>query len=252
MAVIGILGVGGLAQLMVRGWAGLGHQFILSPRGANGAAALAQDYGCEIAASNQAVLERADMIFVSLPVAGASDELTRLRFHSRHRVLSAVTGLGLAALRASIAPATGSISMMPGYANAYRLGPCLIHPADDAWGALLGQVGPVHVLDDEDQFTTAASFGAFSGASVAFMAHMIDWFIAKGLPPDTARALVAGTLRGNAEVVLREPRAMTDIAKGVTTPGGITLQLIDILNSHAALDAWDEGMNAVLARIRGA
>ncbi|HQY44443.1 MAG TPA: pyrroline-5-carboxylate reductase dimerization domain-containing protein, partial [Paracoccaceae bacterium] len=62
-------------------------------------------------------------------------------------------------------------------------------------------------------------------------------------------ALVAGTLRGNAEVLLQEPRPLPDIAKGVTTPGGITLQLLDHLEGRGALSAWGDGLDAVLRRI---
>ena len=81
------------------------------------------------------------------------------------------------------------------------------------------------------------------------MAQVIRWFTAQGLAPETARALVAGTLRGNAEVLLQEPRPLDDIAKGVTTPGGITLQFLDILRQRGALDAWDEALDAVHHRI---
>ncbi|MCX8510010.1 MAG: hypothetical protein ORN49_14240, partial [Rhodobacteraceae bacterium] len=164
-------------------------------------------------------------------------------------VLSAMAGTGLVRLSQVIGAAKGAIGMMPGYANAYRLGPSILFPADDFWRDFLSAVGPVHVMEDEAQFTAAATFGAFSGATVGFMAHIIQWFEAQGLPHEVARALVAGTLRGNAEVLLQEPRPLAEIAKGVTTPGGITLQLLNILNGHGALAAWDEGLSSVLKRI---
>jgi pyrroline-5-carboxylate reductase len=154
-------------------------------------------------------------------------------------------------LRQLVAPARAYVGMMPGYANAYGMGPSILYPDDAFWHGFLGHIGPVHDFENEALFTAAATFGAFSGATVGFMAHMIGWFEAQGLDHDTARALVAGTVRGNAEVLLREPRPLADIAKGVTTPGGITLQLLDILNARGALVAWDAGMDAVLARIGG-
>lgn len=249
MATIGILGVGGLAALMLRGLQGSGHRFILSPRGAEVAGRLAAEFGCIVAESNQAVVDGADAVFVSLPAASGAEELSRLTFRPGQPVLSAMAGTGLARLSEVIGPAKGTIGMMPGYANAYRMGPCLLCPKDMFWKDFLAHVGPVHMFEDEAEYTVAATFGAFSGATVAFMAHVIGWFEAQGLRPEVARALVAGTLRGNAEVLLQEPRPLAEIAKGVTTPGGITLQLLDILNSHGALAAWDEGLDAVLKRI---
>lgn len=251
MATIGILGVGGLAGLLLRGFQGAGHRFILSPRGADTAARLAAEYGYEIAASNQAVVDQSDAVFVSLPAATGAEELARLTFRPGQPVLSAMAGTGLDRLRAVIGPARGTVGMMPGYANAYRLGPSILCPDDDFWRGVLAHIGPVHVLEDEKLFTAAATFGAFSGATVGWMAHIIGWYQAQGLDHDTARALVAGTLRGNAEVLLSEPRPISEIAAGVTTPGGITLQLLDILQAQGALTAWDTGLDAVLARISG-
>ncbi|WP_284164894.1 pyrroline-5-carboxylate reductase dimerization domain-containing protein [Frigidibacter sp. SD6-1] len=249
MTTVGFLGVGGLAGLMLRGLQGAPYRFLLSPRGAEAAARLSADFGYEIAASNQDLVDRSDAIFVALPAATGAEDLSRLTFRPGQPVLSAMAGTGLARLAEVIGPAKAAIAMMPGYANAYRVGPSILHPQDDFWHAFLAHVGPIHVLDTEAQFTAAATFGALSGASVWWMAHLADWFAAKGLPPETARALVAGTLRGNAEVLLQEDRPLADIAKGVTTPGGITLQLLDFLNGKGALNAWHDGLDAVLKRI---
>ena len=83
------------------------------------------------------------------------------------------------------------------------------------------------------------------------MAHIIGWFEARGLPPETARALVAATLRGNAEVLLREDRPLDDIARSVVTPGGISEMVLGSLAERGALEAWDAGLDRVLKRIGG-
>lgn len=248
---IGIMGIGELAGLLMRGLAGSPCRFILSPRNAANAARLARDFGAAVAASNQDVVDRADAVLVCLPAATGAEELARLRFRSGQPVLSAMAGTGLARLAAAIGPATGAIAMMPGYANAFGLGPCLLYPRDAFWADFLAPLGPVLPFDDEATYTAAATFGAFSGATMTFMAQAIRWFEAQGLDPDTARGLVAGTLRGNAEVLLREPASLEEIVAGVTTPGGITQQLLDILNRRGALAAWAEAMDAVHARLKG-
>lgn len=250
MTTIGFLGVGGLAELMVRGLQGSGYRILLSPRGASVSARLSTAFGCEVAVSNQAVVDGADGIFVSLPAATGAEELARLTFRPGQPVLSAMAGTGLAKLQSVIGPARAAVAMMPGYANAYRVGPSILFPDDAFWSVFLSKVGPVYGFADETSFTAAATFGAFSGATVGWMAHMIDWFQAQGVPPDTARALVAGTLRGNAEVLLQEDRPLADIARGVTTPGGITEMLLATLAKRGALDAWDDGLDAVLRRIK--
>lgn len=251
MITIGILGTGGLAALMVRGVQGAGYRLILSPRNAEVSARLAEEYGCEVAASNQALIDAVDGVFVSLPAATGADELAKLTFRPGQPVLSAMAGTGLARLQSVIGPAQAAVSMMPGYANALGVGPSILCPDDGFWRPVLAATGPVIAFDDEAIFTAAATFGAFSGASFGFMAQVIGWFQAQGLPPDTARALVAATLRGNAEVVLRENRSLPEIRSEVVTPGGISELLLTTLEEHEALQAWDEGLTRVLRRIGG-
>lgn len=251
MTTLGFLGTGHLAELMVRGLAGQGYRLVLSPRNAAIAARLAAEHGCAVADSNQAVVDAADGVFVSLPAAMGADELARLTFRPGQPVLSAMAGTGLARLQAVTGPAQAAVTMLPGYANAFRVGPSILHPEDGFWHEVLSKVGPVIAFDEEASFNAAAVFGAFSGASFGWMAHIIAWFQAQGLPPDTARVLVAATLRGNAEVLLQEDRPLAEITASVVTPGGISEMVLAALASGDGLSAWDEGLARVLRRIQG-
>lgn len=251
MTTIGILGTGHLAALMVRGLQGSDYRLLLSPRGARIAGQLADAFGCDIARSNQDVIDRAEGVFVALPAATGIAELAQLRFRPGQPVLSAMAGTRAEPLAAAIAPACGCMTMMPGYANALRVGPSILFPAAPFWESFLQQVGPVHVLETEAQFLAAATFGGFSGASFAWMASIIDWFTAQGLSSDLARRLVAATLRGNAEVLLQEHRSLDDIRGSVATPGGITELTLARLADDDALDAWHRALDAVAARIKG-
>ena len=246
---IGVLGIGHLAAYLIRGAQGAGFSFVLSPRNAAKAADLADRFGCEVAASNQDVVDSCQHLLVCLPAASGLAVLRDLRFRAGQSVLSAMAGAGLDDLRAAVAPAQGLVSMMPGYANAYAAGPSLLYPADPDWHAFLSALGPVHPFDAAEPFETAAVFGAMSGATVFLIRHLADWYVRHGLPPDTARRLVAETLRGNAEVYLQSPEAMAEITAGVTTPGGITEQLVAHLHATGALRAWDDAMDAVLVRM---
>jgi pyrroline-5-carboxylate reductase len=251
VTAIGILGTGHLAGLMVRGLAGSGYRLVLSPRNAEVSARLARDHGCEVATSNQALVDAVDGVFVCLPAATGGKELSRIAFRPDQPVLSAMAGTGLAKLQAAVGPGRAAVTMMPGYANAFGVGPSILCPDDAFWHPFLAATGPVITFDDEDQFTIAATFGAFSGASFGWMAHIIRWFEARGLPPGTARVLIAATLRGNAEVLLRENRPLGDIARSVVTKGGISAMVLESLSDGGGLTAWDDGLTAVLHRIRG-
>lgn len=246
---IGILGTGHLAAYLVRGAQGSGYSFLLSPRGAAIAADLAARFGCEVAASNQEVVDSCQHVLVCLPAATGLGDLRGLRFRAGQSVLSAMAGAGLEDLRTAVAPAEGFVGMMPGYANAYSAGPSLLHPASDDWREFLSALGPVHQIAAPEEYQTAAVFGAMSGATVFLIRHLAEWYARHGLDPATARQLVAETLRGNAEVFLQSPEGMEAISDGVTTPGGITEQLVGHLHRTGALTAWDDALDAVLARM---
>ena len=249
MIQIGVLGVGSLAEYLIRGAQGAPYQFVVSPRGAERAKNLAEKYGVKVAASNQAVVDETDMVLVCLPAADGLEILRGLAFRRGQSVLSTMAGTRIAPLRAACSPGDGFCTMMPGFANAFGAGPSLLFPPDPAWQRFLSQLGPVHAFEAQDPFETAAVFGAMSGASMFLMRHLTNWFSAHGLPSETAQRLVAETFRGNCEVLLQAAEPLDDIVRGVTTPGGITEDLVATLMAQNALGAWDGAMDKVLARM---
>ena len=252
MAVLGILGVGHLAGFLVEGAqrGGTAYDFVLSPRNDAKAKALAARFGARIAVSNQDVVDQSDLVLVCLPTATGRETLSGLRFREGQSVLSAIAGTSHSQFVPLVAPASAHVTMMPGAANALGCGPSLLFPNASVWREFLTLLGPVVVLESEDQFDVAAAFGGLSGASFAWMNEAVTWFERQGLPTEVAQHLVAATLRGNAEVALQPRATLAAITKGVATPGGITRQVVDLLNEKQALEAWATALDSVLARIR--
>ncbi|OYU41153.1 MAG: hypothetical protein CFE33_03585 [Pseudorhodobacter sp. PARRP1] len=244
---IGILGVGHLAQYLVQGAHGV--EFVLSPGSGGKAERLAARFGCVVARSNQAVVDQCALVLVCLPAATGPSVLAGLQFRDGQSVCSAMAGAAWGALAAAVAPARAFCTMMPGFANAFSVGPSLLFPDDADWAAFLARLGPVHRFDDAQSYETAAVFGAMSGASFYLLRQLMRWYVAQGLEEGVARVLVAETFRGNAEVFLQSDAGLDAIADGVTTKGGITAQLVAVLEDKGALAAWDAGMDAVLARM---
>ncbi|MBC7739528.1 MAG: NAD(P)-binding domain-containing protein [Candidatus Saccharibacteria bacterium] len=247
---IGVLGVGNLATYLVQGAQTAGHQFLLSPRGAKNASDLAKRFGCQVATSNQSLVDQSELILVCLPANAGLAILRGLTFRSGQTVCSAMaTAATLDDIRQSVAPAEAVLAMMPGYANAFSAGPTFLFPPNPVWADFFAACGPVHEVSDARDFQTAAVFGAMSGASVFLMRRLAAWYEAEGLSPDLARRLVAETFRGNAEVLLQSAESFDAICTGVTTPGGITEQLLSDLDRGGALDSWLHAMTRVLHRM---
>lgn len=249
---IGILGIGQLAEFIIEGTmrAGTNIQFVLSPRSHKRAQQLAARYQAIVAPDNQSVVDSCDMVLVCLPASEGAEILNGLKFYPGQSVLSAMAGLSHINLSAIVAPASGFCTMMPGYANSIGEGPCLLYPGDVRWHKFLSSLGKVFPLETADDFDAASVFGAFSGATFAFMLPIIQWFESKGLSADTARNLVAETIRGNASVAILVDASMEAIARDVATPGGITEQCVASLNAQGALSQWSNALEGVFERVR--
>jgi len=249
---IGVIGVGQLAEFLIVGAmrASAPYDFILSPRNAERSGRLAARYGLEVATGNQEVVDRADLVLVSVLPSQAEDVLSALSFRSGQVMLSAVAGVDCGDLAEWAAPATVATSMMPGLANTIGCGPSILYPPVPACVKFLETLGPVHAFDDWPSYETAGVYGAFSGVSFVFMGYVIDWFTDRGMPPETARALVAGTLRGNAEALLQMSEPLEDIVAGVATEGGFTELAKTILEEKGNRNAWHAALEQVEARLK--
>jgi pyrroline-5-carboxylate reductase len=244
---LGFIGTGHLASFFVEGLhrVNAGYEITVSPRNAEKADGLTRRFGVAIA-DNQQIADRCDVIVVSLLPPQAEDVLGALAFRPGQTVLSAMSGIGLSTLRRLVAPAEAAISMMPGLANAHNAGPSVLHPANAAARALLRHLGPVHEYESEQTFLAASVMGAFSGMSTLMLRDAMDWFSANGLDPADARRLVAEILKGNATMLLESPLSMDEVARGVVTPGGITEQGRNVLDSGGT---WAQALDAVLRRV---
>ncbi|MEM8799558.1 MAG: pyrroline-5-carboxylate reductase [Pseudomonadota bacterium] len=85
-------------------------------------------------------------------------------------------------------------------------------------------------LDDEEDLHRIT---ALSGSGPAYMFAMLEGLVAAaseiGLPPDHARLLAVQTMRGAAELALREPKPLETLRANVTSPKGTTAAGVEAL-----------------------
>lgn len=247
MTRLGFIGAGHLATFFVEGLTRVAadDEIIVSPRNIARAADLRLRLGVKIA-SNQEIADSCELIVVSVLPQQAEEVLSGLTFRPGQTVLSTMAGIGLGTIQRLVGPADAAISMMPGLANAFNLGPSVLHPDNAVARALLEKLGPVHAYADEDTFIAASVMGAFSGLTNLMMIDAIRWFEARGLDPADARRLVTGLLKGNAETLAETPLSLDEVARGVVTPGGITEQGRKVLDDGGSLA---EALDSVFERV---
>ena len=150
----GFVGVGTMSSAMVRGICTLPtppcQAVVLSPRGSAKSAALASEFPalCTIAASNQEVVDKCDVIFIGVLPKQAEEVCRELKFKDNQIVVSLVSTAPMSMLHEACAPVpTGSIvRAIPLPPVAKHRGATVMtppHPAITSLFASLGTVVPV-------------------------------------------------------------------------------------------------------------
>jgi pyrroline-5-carboxylate reductase len=247
---IGLLGAGHLAGYLAEGFraASPDLELLLTDVLPERAEALAGRWGAT-ALAPQALVDRAELVILAVRRPDALAACRALAFHSGQTVASTVAGLSLEALVPAVAPAR-AVRVMPISSAALRRSPTLLHPDDPAARAAFGLLGSLHLLPDEAAFTAASAVAALYGWFYALADEAVAWTETHGVPAEIARPLVLETLRSTADMGLARPEeSLRELLERLATPGGITLEGLEVLRREGGLRPWPAALEAVLARL---
>lgn len=248
--LIGLIGVGNMAVALARGW---GEPVLVHDLYAPRARALAEELSGEVAQSNAELAQRADVVVLCHKPAGLQRVATEVAGAARG-VISILGGVPLAALRAAYG-ATPVVRMLPSVPVEVRQGVSCHARDDDADRELqeralelFGRVGPV-VTVDEGQIDAAMGLMSNAPAYVALIAEaQVDAGVRAGLPADVAGRLVGANLAGTAALLQARDMDTLAVRRAVTSPGGSTARGLAALERAGLRAAFDDAMQAVLAR----
>lgn len=249
---LGLIGAGNMATALARGW---GDPVLVHDAYRPRAEALVEELGGEVADSNAELAERCDAVLLAHKPAGLQRVAAEIGGRARGLV-SILGGVQLVALRATYGP-TPIVRMIPSVPVEVRQG-VTCHARDDDPDrdagleakaiALFERVGLVVTLD-ESQMEVATGLMSCAPAYVALVAEaQVDAGVRAGLPADVAGELVAANIGGTA--ALLQARGMDTLAvrRAVMSPGGITARGLAALEHAGVRAAFDDAMQAVLAR----
>jgi len=239
-----------MASALARGW---GDPVLVYDAYGPRAEALVAELGGEVAASNAELAQDADVVLLAHKPAGLERVAAEVG-GSAKGVISILGGVPLAALRAAYG-ATPVVRMIPSVPVEVRQG-VTCHARDGEADAtleaqaieLFERVGLVVSLD-EAQMEIATGLMSCAPAYVALVAEaQVDAGVRAGLPADVAGELVAANIGGTA--ALLQARGMDTLAvrRAVTSPGGITARGLAALEHGGVRAAFDDAMQAVIAR----
>ncbi|NNE21471.1 MAG: NAD(P)-binding domain-containing protein [Rhizobiales bacterium] len=235
---VGIIGVGHLIRHMVPAMVRAPHRFILSERGRETSARLAEQYDLEVVSDNQEIVDNSDIVVLAVRPYDALEVAGSLRWREDQTVLSLCAGTVSSELVPVIEPAR-MVMAMPVVAAQYGESPTLLYPDDLACRTLLETCGPVVVLDSEDQFAPASVIACYYGWVHELIAQMSDWAAQQGVEPAVARQLVAQMTRAAATSARERIETPLDgLVAELATPRSFTGAGLDVLNEANAFEPW--------------
>ena len=253
---LGFIGTGSIAAAVIKGLCRADpapDAILVSPRNAEKAAALADEFPCvTVAADNQAVIDGSDWVFLALLPHHAHGILADLDFRAEQKVVSLMAAVRMPDLAELCAPATDICRAVPLPPVAQHVGPTAVYPGDAKVLALFDRIGRAVPVATEREFHMASTVTAFAATYFAFLGHLAERMIRDGTDPAAARRYVAAF----GQAVSLEAGAAEDIGfdtliDNVSTPKGMNEQVLRMLTEAGWFAPMDPAFDAILARHEG-
>ena len=251
----GVLGVGSLATAIVTGLCdGVAEPptVVLSPRNADASATLAARFPTvSVANDNQAVLDAADVVVVTLRQAHA-DLLADLDWRAGHTVVSAVAGVPLGRLGQLVAPAEQVCRAVPMPAVATRTSRTPVHPPLAPARALFDALGGTMPIEDGDQFEAIFTAMGTVAPFFEYLRVLSDFLRARGLAKQDADQIVGGVFTGLLQQLAQhESPDFAALVREHAPPGGGNEQLTNLMRQAEVFDRMASSLDEVHRRLSG-
>ena len=252
MMKIGIIGTGTIASAIVTGFCTqkAGHEFFLSPRGAEKAAALAARFTeAVVCQSNQEVLDRSDWVFITVQKNGF-ESVYELNFHPEHKVINMATEMNLDELKEKIGETAllAHAVPLPMIVNGY--GPLLVYPETPEVGELFKPVADALYLKDLKDVRPLQLFTCMMSPYYMLLEQMVKFSDDQGVDHELsvkfAHSLFSSLSRRAAEEAPHYD--LVELAHDMT-PGGYNEQSMNILMENGAIPAWRSTLDTLLSRL---
>ena len=248
MAKVGFLGTGEIAEAMVLGLLGDGHDILVSDR----SKARAEKLGLNkevVITDNQGVLSGSDIVVLCLLKDVAQNILPSLKFRDDHKVISVMVDVPYPNLSELCAPSTDiSVTIpLPFISTGGCPLPCF--PNEQAVSALWGDKNPAFAVVDEASFN--AHFAATAMASVTFDQARVaaNWLSTITNDPKNAEIYLSSLLGGFFSELPKDEGALVTALQSVSTEGGLNATLRAHMEDGGVLAQLEDGLDGFRDRL---
>ena len=249
---IGIIGTGTIAAAIVTGFCkkNTGHEFFLSPRGAEKAASLAANFSnVRVCTSNQHVLDCAEWIFITLQKS-AFGALKDLKFGKNHKVLNMAAEMQLPNLKEITGETTLLAHVIPLPMIVHGFGPLIVYPQVPEVGELFAPVADAIYLPNIENTRTLQLLTCLMSPYYMLMDELVKFADTQGVEQGVSIRFLHSLLGALTKRAVITPACdLVELANDMT-PGGYNQQAMNELLDNGAIKAWGKALDNLNIRLR--
>ncbi|WP_414091574.1 pyrroline-5-carboxylate reductase [Rhizobium sp. BR 314] len=256
MKTIGFVGTGAIAEAMVHGLlAEPAHvsKVYVSPRNADIAARLAAKFDdVTVAADNQTVVDRSDIVVLAIRPQIAEEVIRALRFRNEQRIVSVIATMGRQNLLDWIRAEIDLVQAIPLPFVADRRGVTAIYPPNPEIAALFDALGTAVQCESRKEYDLLAAASAMMSTFFGVMEWTTDWLENNGLDRSKGQAYIAPLFESLALRANEGPvHSFHTLSEEFATKGGLNEQVLSDFETKGGRATLVSALDRVLARIEG-
>ncbi len=248
---VGFIGTGGIATALAKGFCaggGFDGKVYVFDIDEGRTRALREAYPDKVvvAASNQEVIERADVVFPTLLPRVLREVAPTLRFRKENRIIHIAAGIKIEESAPWFAPARGVARAVPLPFAARRIGPVVLYGGDALCEELLSLLGAVVKVDTERDLEILAAITGMMVSYYGVVGEMVGWAVGKGI--DFQSALRYTTFMNEALSALMRSDCTEDVEAFLvenSTPQGMNELGLKHLRGKGAYAPWVEALEQI-------
>ena len=253
-ACIGFIGTGAITEAMVTGLAGTDQapsEIIVSARNEATSARLAANFvSVQVESSNQAIIDRADVLVLAIRPQVAEGVIKALTFRSGQRIISVIAATPLPLLHSWIEAEVKIVQAIPLPFVAQRIGVTAIYPPDPDVAALFNLLGRSVECDKKDDYDLLAVASALMSTYFGVLHSAGSWFGEQGLPDDKIKDYLSYLFSSLSRVALASgSTSFHELSVEYATPGGLNEQVLRDFNQQGGAHALHVALDNILKRI---
>ncbi|WP_293008830.1 MULTISPECIES: NAD(P)-binding domain-containing protein [unclassified Oscillibacter] len=259
LPTLGFLGAGAIVNAMVSGFceraADTPYPIIVSDMRQEACEQLRAKYPDRITAVRtlQECVDKSDWIVIAVWPQVGEEVLRSLTFKPSHKVINVMFDKTAEQCASWMNCKVATIlHMIPGTFLSFYPGPIVQCPPTQEAAEIFGHIGKIVNVDSRYH---AAVFGSITGLFApifAVMDHVIDWAVnEEGVSTEAATQYTTNMFAAVCKEACGKDKEGVHLMATVSTPGGINMQALELLNNAGAFDAWVETLRPIMVRTAG-